>query len=634
MSNTVKSKFAGLLRGLLRRGDRETTPAERPVTATAPAEATPAPVAASAPSAPPAPPAPAVQPATVPPNENEIAVPLAPIIAGLPLELRAKIASIPAPGMTINLPVETVLSQLAFGAVKISFGELRQMAVGVFVNSGGELDNKTVSLPLGDILARLNPVLLARRSATKVEVAEDINGPFGSRNTAVTFTSQPLKSPTPPASRAPIATDVAIRMNTPVVPPAAAPAMQPSAPIAFRPPPGAGRFVTPTPLNNGQSAPPAPANGQQGANGTNGNHTKNGNNGLNGGNGSNGHHAPPPSVPFPVVPPTPAPKPAPAPKLSAAPAPVPTPAPAPVAPRPEPAQPTIYAALWDLAENWPQELKDEISRNALTNLSVPLAGNIVAPGMKRGRITMVWKELRTLAKPSSMPSPNDGLELDLPLKVVAPLFFAALKNAPKARKTTSVSAEIPNLFFGFPQAAPTPPVPLTPPVSPVAPSLPVSAPSPVEKKISESNSNFYVWGDGDEIPKFEADYSAPPVPNTDFTSRRMMPKDVVAKAMTLRGVNGAVVTLPDGLRVASEVPAEFNADTLAAFIPQMFERMNQSARELRMGSLNNVSFTVGNVPWRIIRVNAVYLAAFGRAGVSLPSAELTELAEELDRKKS
>ena len=117
-------------------------------------------------------------------------------------------------------------------------------------------------------------------------------------------------------------------------------------------------------------------------------------------------------------------------------------------------------------------------------------------------------------------------------------------------------------------------------------------------------------------------------------SRQTPPKEVVARAVALPGVAGALVTLPDGLRVAGEVPAEFNADTLAAFIPQMFERMNQSARELRMGALNNVSFTVGNVPWRIIRVNSVYLEAFGCAGESLPAAQLAALAGELDRKKT
>jgi hypothetical protein len=52
-----------------------------------------------------------------------------------------------------------------------------------------------------------------------------------------------------------------------------------------------------------------------------------------------------------------------------------------------------------------------------------------------------------------------------------------------------------------------------------------------------------------------------------------------------------------------------------------------------MGPLNNVNFTVGNVPWKIYRVNAVYFAAFGRVGEALPTAQLALLAAELDRKK-
>ena len=112
-----------------------------------------------------------------------------------------------------------------------------------------------------------------------------------------------------------------------------------------------------------------------------------------------------------------------------------------------------------------------------------------------------------------------------------------------------------------------------------------------------------------------------------------MPKDVVARAVTLPGVAGALVALQDGLKVASQVPAELNADTLAAFLPQIFDRLGQSTRELRMGPLNNVNFTVGNVPWKIYRVNAVYFAAFGRVGEALPTAQLALLAAELDRKK-
>ena len=116
-------------------------------------------------------------------------------------------------------------------------------------------------------------------------------------------------------------------------------------------------------------------------------------------------------------------------------------------------------------------------------------------------------------------------------------------------------------------------------------------------------------------------------------SRQAHPKEVVLRAVALPGVAGSVVAMQDGLRVASQTPAELNADTLAAFLPQIFERVNQSTRELRMGALNNVNFTVGNVPWKIFRVNSVYFAAFGRAGEQLPSGQLAQLAADLDRKK-
>jgi predicted regulator of Ras-like GTPase activity (Roadblock/LC7/MglB family) len=538
MSNMVKSKFAGLLRGILRRMDAPPAPVMRPVAASAPAPRVTEPPAAPAPA--PAPPQ--YFAANISPNANEIALPLAPIVASLPLDLRGKIMATPPPGLAINLPVETITTQLAFGAVKISFGELRQLAPSAFANSGGEYDGKMITLPLGEILARLNPALLARRTGPKVEVAEDVNGPFGGRGAGLAFTTQPLKAP--PTAPAPIPmptpTPPPMQMNPPVVP------FTPVAPIQ--------RLAQP--------ASPVPTRAS-----------------------------------MPVPPPAPI---------------------TPVQPRPQPAAPTIFASLWDLAEHWPEELKNEISHSALANVSVPLAGEMVEAGLKRGRVTLAWKQLRLLAKPSSPASPNDLLELDLPLKVIAPMFFAAQKEVQGAWKKATVAAEIPNLFFGFPQTAS---------------ELSVGAPAPVEKKSGDSN--FFVRADSREVAKAEENvFAPPPVPQTDFTNRFASPKDVVARAVVLPGVAGAVVSLPDGLRVAGEVLAEFNADTLAAFIPQIFERMNQSAKELRMGALNNVSFTVGNVPWRIFRVNSVYFAAFGRAGESLPAAELTRLAGELDRKQA
>ena len=558
MATSVKSKFAGLLRGLLRQLDDRAPMPTPPVAAPLVL-----PVAT-----------PAAQFSTPPPVTTDgIQLPLAPVVASLPLDLRAKLMAVPA-GTTICLPLETVISQLAFGAVKISFGELRQLAPGVFANSGGEHDHRPVNLPLHEILARLNPALLARRPVQKTEVAGDIAGPFDGRGRGITFTTHPLKTapaapmiPTPAPEPAPARLPVSsppIAFNPPLRP------VMPTVPLTFPPRESAPTAFTP---------PPKP---------------------VSNGNG-NGHAVPALGIKFTAAP---------------------VPSPVPPAARPEPAPPAtsgpaIFVSLGDLAETWPEELRNEITRSNLADVSVPLAAALVEPGLKRGRVTMTWKQLRTLARPSSAPSPNDGLELDLSLKVLAPIFLDAQKNLLRPNRKVAVSADIPNLFFGFPQPAETP------------------VPTAAAPKPKAADTNYYVWGENGEAPKTdEAELRRVENPATDFLSRQAHPKTIVVRATALPGVAGAVVALPDGLRVASEVPAELNGDTLAAFLPQIFERVNQSTRELRMGALNNVSFTVGNVPWKIFRVNSVYFAAFGHAGESLPTAQLAQLATDLDRKKS
>ena len=309
-----------------------------------------------------------------------------------------------------------------------------------------------------------------------------------------------------------------------------------------------------------------------------------------------------------------------------APAPAPTPFPAPAAPRTAAPAPTIFVTLGSLCDNWPEVLKNEILSSPLAKANVPLDGAIVLPGLKRGRVTMTWKQLRILAQPGSPGSQKDNLELELPLKVIAPLFLTAQKNPAKPQSKAAVSADIPDLFFGFPTSSATP----APPAAPILPPLP----KPPEAKAPESkDTNYFARGEDGEAPQVNEAAPRREVPQTDFTSRQVQPKDIVSRATALSGVAGSVVAMQDGLCVASRVPAELNADTLAAFLPQIFERVNQSTRELRMGALNNINFTVGSVPWKIFRVNAVYFAAFGRAGEQLPSAQLAQLAGELDRKK-
>jgi predicted regulator of Ras-like GTPase activity (Roadblock/LC7/MglB family) len=146
------------------------------------------------------------------------------------------------------------------------------------------------------------------------------------------------------------------------------------------------------------------------------------------------------------------------------------------------------------------------------------------------------------------------------------------------------------------------------------------------------DTNYFAKVNGDQHEE-----AAPPIkrgasPGTAFLARYATPNDIVSKASTLQGVEGALIALPDGLLVSSSIPANMNGDTIAGFLSQIFNRVTQCTKELRMGELNNLNFTVGNVPWKVFKVGAIYFAAFGRPGQPLPTAQLAEIAAELDRK--
>jgi predicted regulator of Ras-like GTPase activity (Roadblock/LC7/MglB family) len=210
---------------------------------------------------------------------------------------------------------------------------------------------------------------------------------------------------------------------------------------------------------------------------------------------------------------------------------------------------------------------------------------------------------------------NDGAVLELPLKVVAPMFLTRQREAVKAHQQVSIDDNIPNLFFGFPQAEPA------------------NGPTVAQATAKPADTNYYVWDDSsDTVRVQESEVKRGPTPGTSFVAKYATPNEVVSRAAGLDGVAGALIALPDGLMVASRLSTDLNADTLAAFLPQIFGKVSQCTRELRMGDLNNLNFTVGNIPWKIFRVNAIFFAAFGRPGEALPTSQLAALAGELDHK--
>ncbi len=625
--------------------------AERLNSGSAPAEPGPA-------EAEPAPPPPLpshVRKTPGPGNSRGVEVPLQSILSVLPLELQPKVLVSEVGEATITIPLEKVLAQLSRGAVKISFGELRQAVPEVFTTEN-DRDRVLISLPLNEILPRLNPALITRRRVQRqVEVPAEVSSPFDDNGQGLVFSIGPdngKSAPSAPARQTAAVPPVAPRsparstltsaptpaapgLNPPPAPPnlkpkpvsvaglaKPAPVTAPK-PVSVTPPRPAPvtapkqvsvtaqrPTVSPAAPKSVPMAPPstpAPAAPVVTA------------------SPSLPKHAPVPFKPVPAAPVRPAPPPVRAEPVEAqepytAPEPEPvawTPPAAPV-PQPKPAAApgeVLTLALTSLADGWPDAIRTEIVEMNLVDARVALPVYAVEQALKQGKVAFSWKLLRSWIKPTVLPavSAHDGMVLELPLKVVAPQFLALQKKTAKPQHKVSIDEEIPNLFFGFPQPEPAVPV--------------------AQATASPGDTNYYVWDDSSDRAKVdETDFKRGPSPGTRFVAKYATPNEVVSRAAALDHVAGVLIALPDGLMVANRLPADVNADTIAAFLPQIFGKVSQCTKELRMGDLNNLNFTVGSVPWKIFRVNAIFFAAFGRTGRPLPTGQLAALAAELDHK--
>jgi predicted regulator of Ras-like GTPase activity (Roadblock/LC7/MglB family) len=503
-------------------------------------------------------------------NGKGIELPLQPILDSLPLELQPRLKQQDAGALTICVPLEKILGQLSGGVVKISFGELRQAAPALF-SPEADRDTAMVPLPLGEVLSRLNPALIKRRRVQRqVEVPADIASPFDGRGQGLAFSTKPSRSGSAPAPA-----------PAPIPPPRQA---GPPVPAPVPMPPRSGMTSVPTP------PPPAAS-----------------------------------PVPFKPSAVNTTARPTHEPSLTPPAAPM---APAPAAPAPHGDPNPLLVNLTLLAEGWPEAVRHELVQLKLVDAKVALPAEMVERALRQGRVAFTWKTLRSWIKPPPQPvaSAQDSLVLELPLKVVAPQFLARQKEGGKAQKKVAVDAQIPDLFFGFPR-----PESGNAQVAPFA--APAPAPTASPAAVRPADTNYYVWDDASDRARIqEDDTKFGPSPGTQFIAKYATPNEVVSRAAALDGVAGALIALPDGLMVASQISSGLNGDTLAAFLPQIFGKVNQCTKELRMGELNNVNFTVGNIPWKIFRVNAIFFAAFGRAGYPLPTAQLATLAAELDHK--
>ncbi|HEY0457222.1 MAG TPA: roadblock/LC7 domain-containing protein, partial [Verrucomicrobiae bacterium] len=292
----------------------------------------------------------------------------------------------------------------------------------------------------------------------------------------------------------------------------------------------------------------------------------------------------------------------------------------------KPSNNKISIPLATLISTWPEMLRKEIEHLNLTSSVLAVPVELLENGLKQGKVGYPWKQVCQWIEacpPAAFASSFADIRLEWPLAVVAPLFLQSRPN--QEQKRPSVKIDIPDLFNQGGLASASTAVT---PAAPTAQSIPAPAslsalpsPAPAPTVSAEAASAAAPK----KLAKDLAELFG------DAEKRNWTPNEIVHKTCLLPGLDGALIALQDGLLVASCMPPTWKTDTIAAFLPQIFGRMHQYTRELKMGELQSVTFTVDSGTLQIFNAGIIYFAALGKPGASLPVPELNLIARELSR---
>lgn len=525
---------------------------------------------------------------------------LAAIVARFPDELKPLLLNEPDAAATVALPMPTILKQLPAGSVKMSLASLHRQAHGL-IRPLPPGDKRSVDVPLAEVFRHVRPEALRRRpDQRQVDVPNNGFNLFGDS--------------TNPYAISPDDHMQEVSLGAPSF------GEEEAAPVEA--PVGAPRVLK---MDEGLQ-----------------NHFGNGSTASSGSVASEEESAqeeapesPQDTMPRAIAPPadfnlaapaptrTPTPFPfVPAPKPVAAPAPVA--APVEEAPVTKPTGPTLLVPLFGLSPNWPEALRAEIEAlDRATQVTLPM--NEISAGLAKGRVSFAWKQIFAWLDPEPAAGtaiPGDTA-LQLPLKVVAPAFLAATKKPETERKTIAMDESIPSLFT---DGRPAPEL---------TPAEPVET---AEEPVAESATDA---PEASEAPAVHAEPPAEPAPSRTPESvgelfgephkTNWTPAELVAGIVKLPGVSGAIVALQEGLPVAASLPEGVKGEVVAAFLPQIFARLNQYAGEMRLGDVDDLLFTTHGAHCQIYRLGYIYFAVLGIAGEALPWHELQLVTQELAR---
>jgi predicted regulator of Ras-like GTPase activity (Roadblock/LC7/MglB family) len=306
---------------------------------------------------------------------------------------------------------------------------------------------------------------------------------------------------------------------------------------------------------------------------------------------------------------------------------VPTPAPTATTPvssngAPKPVQNDVFTlALMDVAAFWSEKGRNELANLYRHSLDIPMS--TLEGALKSGKLHFQWREVRPwlrLAAGNTMPTLPDDLAIELPIAVIAPRFIEQRVNG-KPKRKVQVGDDIPDVFEQKtppPSAAPT--TPSAPALGATAVSMDLAAALGTSSKTGDTA--FLVATGGKTLLEYGEIFGQPEKKNWTLA-------EVTQKTMTLRGVAGAIIGSTDGLLVAGSWPNGVKGDAVAAFLPQIYGRIIQYTKELKLGEPGNLTLMIENVPLQIFKAGSSFFTVIGRAGENLPKAQLNAIATRL-----
>jgi predicted regulator of Ras-like GTPase activity (Roadblock/LC7/MglB family) len=107
------------------------------------------------------------------------------------------------------------------------------------------------------------------------------------------------------------------------------------------------------------------------------------------------------------------------------------------------------------------------------------------------------------------------------------------------------------------------------------------------------------------------------------------PSELVKRLIQLPQIDGAIVALQEGLVVCHHLPDGFKGDVFAAFLPQIFARINQYSGEMKLGVIEDLVLNAQGRQCQLFRIGQIYFGVLAKPDETLPWHELRLCADAL-----